>query len=110
VRALAGLVHALARHEATADESVAGPSPEILEEASYRAGRAGLDAELPDRDGRLHPAREVLAETLALIGGAPAGLDELVAAGGGAGLQRADRERGGMAAVLAGLIERTAAK
>jgi hypothetical protein len=34
-------------------------------------------------------------------------LPALVAAGGGAGIQRADHARGGMDAVLAGLLERT---
>jgi carboxylate-amine ligase len=112
---LVALVHALAHHEAWA-EPVPGPAPEILEEASYRAGRAGPDAELPDVDGNLRPLAGVLEETLALarpsaeqLGCANelARLDALVAAGGGAGLQRADHEAGGMEAVLAGLLRRT---
>ena len=65
VAALVALVHALARHEATA-EPVPGPPPEILEEASYRAGRDGLAAELPDADGKLRPVAVVLEQTLAL--------------------------------------------
>jgi carboxylate-amine ligase len=112
---LVALVHALARYEATADP-VPGPAPEILEEASYRAGRAGLAAELPDADGALRPVAAVLEETLTLarppaeeLGCAAelAGLGDLVAAGGGAGLQRADHARGGLEATLAGLLERT---
>jgi carboxylate-amine ligase len=115
VAALVALVHALARHEATADP-VPAPSPEVLEEASYRAGRSGLAAELPDVDGTLRPVADVLEEALVLarrpaeeLGCAAelAGLSELVAAGGGAGLQRADHASGGMDAVLAGLLERT---
>jgi carboxylate-amine ligase len=113
--ALVALVHALARHEASSDP-VPGPSPEILEEASYRAGRDGLAAELPDAEGRLRPVAEVLEETLALarpaadeVGCAEEleSLSALVASGGGAGLQRADHDAGGMDAVLAGLLERT---
>jgi carboxylate-amine ligase len=115
VAALVALVHALAHHEATA-EPLPGPAAEILEEASYRASRDGLDAELPDPDGRLRPVESVLEEALALArpvairagnGAELEGLDSLLAGGGGAGLQRADHERGGMNAVLAGLLERT---
>lgn len=116
VGALAALVHALAFHEASAGGPAVGPAPEILEEASYRARRSGVSAELPDADGRLRPVADVLEETLALARPAAeelgcaaelAGLPALVAAGGGAGLQRADHERGGMEAVLRGLLERT---
>jgi carboxylate-amine ligase len=112
---LVALVHALARYEATA-EPMLDPPPEILEEASYRAARAGLAAELPDADGRVRPVADVLEEALALarpvaeeLGCAEelAGIDHLVLARGGAGLQRADHERAGMPAVLAGLLERT---
>lgn len=115
VAALVALVHALSRHEATADP-VPGPSPEILEEASYRAGRDGLEAELPNPDGELRPVRSVLEEALAIarpVAGQSgnerelAWLDDLMAVDGGAGLQRADHARDGMAGVLRGLLERT---
>jgi carboxylate-amine ligase len=115
VAALVALVHALARREASADP-VPGPAPEILEEASYRAGRDGLDAELPDVDGGLRPVSDVLQETLALARPAAdelgcrdelESLSTLVSKGGGAGLQRADHDAGGLDAVLAGLLERT---
>jgi carboxylate-amine ligase len=115
VTSLVALVQALAHHEATTDP-VPGPAPEILEEASYRAARGGVAAELPDGDGRLRPVLDVLEETLQLVRGSAealggavevAGLGALVAAGGGAGLQRADHQRGGMDAVLSGLLERT---
>jgi carboxylate-amine ligase len=118
VAALVALVHALARHEATA-EPVPGPEPEILEEASYRAGRSGVAAELPDADGTLRPVADVFEETLALVRPAAeelgcaaeiAQLPALVAAGGGAGIQRADHDRGGFEAVLAGLLERTSSR
>jgi carboxylate-amine ligase len=115
VGAIVALVHALAHHAANADPRP-GPSPEILEEASYRAGRGGLDAELPGADGTPRPAADVLAETLELARPSArelgcedqlGGVSRLAAVGGGAGLQRADHERGGMDAVLAGLLERT---
>jgi carboxylate-amine ligase len=114
---LIALVHSLARHEATAEPRPA-PPPEILEEASYRAGREGLAAELPDADGNPRPLAAVLEETLALARPAAAelgcaaeleGIVTLVDAGGGAGIQRADDERSGIDAVLQGLLERTAA-
>jgi len=116
--AVVALVHALAHHEALT-EPRPGPAPEILEEASYRAGRGGLAAELPGVDGTPRPAAEVLEETLELARPSARelgcladleGVTRLAEAGGGAGLQRADHERGGMEAVLAGLLERTAAR
>jgi carboxylate-amine ligase len=116
--ALAALVQSLARHEATATEAVPSPPPEILEEGSYRAAREGLVAELPDAAGNLSSFDEVLADALRIA--RPCAeelgcLDELlripalVGEGGGAGLQRRDHERGGMPAVLGGLLERTRA-
>ena len=116
--ALAALVQSLAMAEALAEEPPSGPAPEILEEASYRAGREGVAAELPDVEGNPRPFAEVLAAALELAGpcaerlgcGAElAGVEELAAVGGEASLQRRDHDRGGMPAVLAGLLERTAA-
>ncbi len=116
VATLVALVHSLAHHEATAAEQRPGPPPEILEEASYRAGRDGLEAELPDADGTLRPFSDVLDETLELARlsarelGCVAeleGIESLVAVGGGAGLQHTDNERGGIDAVLEGLLART---
>ncbi|MBA3747111.1 MAG: YbdK family carboxylate-amine ligase, partial [Solirubrobacterales bacterium] len=52
--ALAAAVHALARYEAQA-EPVEGPPEEILDEASFRAGRKGVEATLPDGQDRLRP-------------------------------------------------------
>jgi carboxylate-amine ligase len=110
--ALVAAVHSLARHEATS-EPEPGPAPEILEEASFRAARGGVDAELPDGDGRLRPARELLAETLELarpqareLGCADelGYLDDLVAGGGGAGLQRSAHGHGDMGALLRALM------
>jgi carboxylate-amine ligase len=115
-RGLAALVRALARHGAEA-EPVRGPAPEILEEGSYRAAREGLAARLPEPDGTLRPAADLLDEALALareparaLGDAEA-LDEvadLVADGGGAGIQRAAGGEGDMAALLRTLLRRAA--
>jgi carboxylate-amine ligase len=113
---LVALIHSLARHEA---ESECPPSPpaEILEEASYRARREGLAAELPDVDGYPRPLAEVLEETLELARPAATeigcleqleGIAALARERGGASTQRSDFERGGMRQVLAGLLERTA--
>jgi carboxylate-amine ligase len=116
VASLVALVHVLARHEAHAGPRAAPPT-EILEEASYRAGREGIDARLPDADGNPRELAVVLAETLDLVSAEAdqlgcasdlKGLEDLVREGGGAAVQRADHERGGMAAVLAGLLERSA--
>jgi len=112
---LVALIHALARHEA---ESECPPSPpaEILEEASYRARREGLGAELPDAEGYSRPLIDVLDETLELARPAAAkigclgeleGIELLAAEGGGASAQRADFESGGIDEVLKGLLERT---
>lgn len=116
--ALAALVQSLAMHEATTAEPAPSPPGEILEEASYRAAREGVGAELPDADGHPRPLADVLAEALAVALpcaerlGCAEELDEvwaLAVAGGEARLQRHDHAEGGMARVLAGLLERTAA-
>jgi glutamate---cysteine ligase / carboxylate-amine ligase len=112
---LVAMIHALARHEAES-ECPWSPPAEVLEEASYRARREGLVAELPDADGYPRPLIEVLDETLELACGAAAeigcleqleGIETLAAEGGGASAQRHDFERGGIQEVLDGLLERT---
>ena len=112
--ALVAAVHALARHEALADP-VPGPPPEILEEACFRAARNGVDARLPDDDGRLRPVPELLEGTLELARPSARelgceteleGLRALVETGGGAGLQRrAAGDPADTQAVLDRLIE-----
>jgi glutamate---cysteine ligase / carboxylate-amine ligase len=111
--ALVALVQCLARHEAQA-EPVPGPEPEILEEASYRAARSGLNAALPDPDCNLRPVLDVLEETLELARphaeelrceAELAGILRLIEARGGAGIQRAAAEQGGMEGVLHTLLE-----
>lgn len=110
--ALAAAVHALARHEAQADP-VQGPPGEILDEASFRAGREGVAATLPDGAIRLRPVPELLAELVATIRPAARelrcdhhldGLDALLAAGGGAGLQRTAHEEGDFDGLLRTLV------
>ncbi len=105
-------VHALARHEAEA-EPIEGPPGEILDEASFRAGREGVEALLPDDEGRLRPVAELLEELIARV--RPAArelccerrLDDLSAlleVGGGAGMQRAAYRDGGFEALLDTLV------
>jgi carboxylate-amine ligase len=115
--ALVALVHALARHHAEAAPPGELPG-EILDEASFRAARAGVRATLPDAEGRLRPVTEVLEETVALVQpaacevGCAAQLGDLaglVADGGGAGVQRtASGEDGDIGAVLAALVAASA--
>jgi carboxylate-amine ligase len=110
--AVVAAVHALARHEARA-EPLEGPPAEILDEASFRAARAGIDATLPDDEDRLRPVAELLEETIALVRPAARelrcetqldGLKELLADGGGAGVQRAAHRDGDIASVLEALL------
>ena len=114
--AVVAAVHVLARHEAEA-EPVEGPPVEVLDEASFRAARGGVQASLPDGDDRLRPVAELLEETVALV--RPAArelrcetqlddLARLVADGGGAGVQRAAYHDGDIAAVLKTLVARAA--
>ena len=88
-------MHALGRYEADA-EPVDGPPAEILDEASFRAARAGVAATLPDGACTLRPVAELLVETELIrpaareLGCEPQ-LDDLAALpddGGSAGLQR----------------------
>jgi carboxylate-amine ligase len=97
--AVVAAVHALTQTEAALEgEPPEGPPPEILDEASFRAARGGVDATLPDDDGRLRPVAELLEELLERVRPAArelrceAQLDQLTPlfeAGGGAGVQRA---------------------
>jgi glutamate---cysteine ligase / carboxylate-amine ligase len=115
--ALVALAHCLARHAAEADP---GPDPpaEVLEEGIFRAARYGVQALLPDHDGRLRPVPDLLQEALALAEGHAQelncaeqldGLGELMACGGGAGRQRAAYEIAGMDALLRELTGLTGA-
>ena len=110
--ALVAAVHALARHAAEADP-VKGPPAEILDEASFRAGRAGVGATLPDDEGRLRPVGDLLEELVGRIRPTARelrcehdldGLKALLEAGGGAGMQRAAYRDGGFEGLLRTLV------
>jgi carboxylate-amine ligase len=114
--ALVACVHALARHHADVDP-IGGPPPEIVDEASFRAARAGVEATLPDADDQLRPVAELVQETISLL--RPAALElgcadqlgdlsQLMADGGGAGVQRAACRDDDVATVRRALVERAA--
>src|SRR5580704_14236059 len=115
--ALVALAHCLARHAAETDEAEPDPPAEVLEEGSFRAARFGVRARLPDADGHLRPAAELLEEALALASAHAvvldcveelAGLHSLLRRGGGAGRQRAAYEIAGMDGLLRELTGLTA--
>jgi len=107
--ALVALVHCLVRRAADGDDGEGDPPPELLDEGVFRAARFGVDALLPDGDGRLRPVRALVDEQLRAL--APFareldcaepldGLRRLIEHGGGAGRQRAVHAIGGMGALL----------
>jgi glutamate---cysteine ligase / carboxylate-amine ligase len=113
--ALVALVHCLAR-EAALGPVRPDPPAEIVEEGIFRAARYGVSARLPEADGTLRPAGELLEQALgparehALELGCVAELDsirELYERGGGCGRQRAIYEISGMNALLRRLTEIT---
>jgi carboxylate-amine ligase len=111
--ALVAIVHALARYAAEA-EPIDGPPAEILDEASFRAGREGVRGTLPDEACRLRRAGELLDELVARVRPAARELRcetqldrvwELLDEGGGAGVQRAACRDGDFDALLATLVD-----
>jgi carboxylate-amine ligase len=115
--ALVALVHCLARHAAEAEPQPETPA-EVLEEGAFRAARYGVEAQLPDTDGRLRPVRELLDDVLAVARGHARELDcaeqleqlpALLERGGGAGRQRAAYEIAGMDGLLRELTRLTCA-
>jgi carboxylate-amine ligase len=111
---LVALAHCLARHAAEADEAEPDPPAEVLEEGAFRAARFGVEARLPDADGQLRPVAALLNEALELASDHAAelgcvedlaGLQSLLARGGGAGRQRAAHEIAGMDGLLRKLTE-----
>ena len=115
VAGLSALVHglAIALFEGRADPPV--PGAEIIE-SSFRAGRDGLDASVR-WDGSMRPLRELAAEAIALArdalrergaGGALEQAERILREGNGADRMRAAHARGGMRAVLEGLVDEAA--
>jgi carboxylate-amine ligase len=107
--ALVALTHCLARQVALEPEPSPQTPSEVIEEGMFRAARFGVDARLPDHDGRLRPLRDVLGEVLDRVAdhaedlGCAAQLallTPLLDCGGGAGRQRAAYEIAGMDALL----------
>ena len=112
---IAALVHGLALVEADGDDGDLPPT-EAIAWSSFRATRDGIDAAIL-HDGRLTPLPDVARAAIAAarprlreLGGEAAldGIERLIAAGGGAAWQRAAYASGGMASLLAALVERTA--
>jgi carboxylate-amine ligase len=114
--ALVALTHCLARWAAEA-EPEPDPPAEVLEEGGFRAARFGVEARLPDSEGRLRPVGDLLDEALERARGyadelgCAEELDRLpgvVDRGGGAGRQRSVYEIAGMEALLRELARMTA--
>jgi glutamate---cysteine ligase / carboxylate-amine ligase len=114
---LVALTHCLARHVAEA-EPEPDPPAEVLEEGIFRAARFGVEAQLPDADGHLHPVDQLLEDALALARnhaeelGCSDELDRLPALlkrGGGAGRQRAAYAIAGMDGLLRELTKLSSA-
>jgi glutamate---cysteine ligase / carboxylate-amine ligase len=115
--ALVALAHCLARHAAQADAEP-DPPAEVLEEGVFRAARFGVQARLPDAQGRLRPVAELLSDAIELArphvgelgyGDELDGLRPLLARGGGAGRQRASFQIAGMDGLLRDLTTASAA-
>jgi carboxylate-amine ligase len=113
--ALVALTHCLAREAALAEPQPDSPG-EVLEEGVFRAARFGVQARLPDPDGRLRPVARLLEEALALARGHAAELGcaeelerlpGLLARGGGAGHQRSAYAIAGMDNLLRELTRLT---
>jgi carboxylate-amine ligase len=113
--ALIALVHCLARDAAERDR-FDDPPPELVEEGMFRAARFGVHGELPDAKGRRRPVSELLQDALERadawareLGCAEelARLPDLLARGGGAGMQRSTYEIAGIDAVLRELLQCT---
>jgi len=116
VEGLTALIHGLVQHEAlVADPS--HPDRDLLDEASFRAVRDGLDARL-SIGGPMRHVQELAAQALAVAFpyAARAGcadalghLERTLVTGNGAARQRAAFSRGGLPAVLRHLVDETLA-
>ena len=110
------LTHCLARDAAEHPGDGDGAPPELIEEGMFRAARFGVQASLPDREGRLRPVAELLSDALRIASrhaaelgceAELAALPALVERGGGAGRQRRMHELAGMDALLRDLTALT---
>jgi len=114
LRGLVALVHCLVFHEAMVADP-AHPSTEVVDEASFHAIRDGLDARLSlggvvqHIQGLARQAVDLAAGYASAIGcdDALQAVERLLADGNGADRQRRAFARGGMDAVLAGLVAET---
>jgi carboxylate-amine ligase len=112
--ALIALTHCLVRHEARRHDPWQ-PMPELLAEASWRAVRDGLDAEI-SLGGPVRPIREAAREAVAIcaaeapqLGCAAAlnGVERILEEGNGAIRQRRAFAAGGMRGLLEHLASET---
>jgi glutamate---cysteine ligase / carboxylate-amine ligase len=111
VEALSALVHGLARH--AGDHGAPEPSPrEALADSAFRATRDGIGARIWNA-GSVRPLAELAAEAVELArpygGDAVEDVLRIVREGNGADRQRRAFASGGMPAVLASLVDETAA-
>jgi carboxylate-amine ligase len=115
IAGLTALVQALAKHLAETSSN-SHVRREVIAEASFRAGRDGIAATLPDGSS-LVPVREIAEKLLELARpharelGSDAELDEIdriLREGNGADRQRAAHESGGIPSVLEQLVDETA--
>jgi glutamate---cysteine ligase / carboxylate-amine ligase len=113
--ALVALTHCLAR-AAAEDDAVNEMPNELLEEGMFRAARFGVQAQLPDNAGKLHPFDDLLEEALDHVQpyARELGCDDelalipaLVAAGGGAGRQREIYQLAGIDSLLRAMTQTT---
>jgi carboxylate-amine ligase len=74
--ALVALTHCLAVEAARGDPPADMPA-EVLEEGMFRAARFGVDAQLPDSDGRLRPVGQLLDAAVAVAADHAGELTEL---------------------------------
>jgi carboxylate-amine ligase len=116
VLALAAFIHALARMEAEAAPPPHHPR-DTIEAACFQATRYGLEARLPDDQGALRPARDLVREVLDRVrpyalelgcSEALDGIEAILAQGNGADIQRRIHAGYGMRGLVTWLIERTA--
>ena len=112
---LAALIQSLARLESGRRDCVI-PRREALAEFAFGANRYGLEAEVPDRLGRVVSARSAAVEALALVDpyarelGCEEELDAIemiLREGNGADAQRAVFAEGGMEGLLSDLNRRS---